>query len=490
MLFIRSLTPHTSTTCTTRFANTSTHSTTAMISLTSTSTRLARARSTGRGIVGKRRRANDSKKMTSLRATAATNLDAEGTVREMYRRINARDVAGALECVDDDVVYEDFNFQKPFVGKEAVRRLFEESCDGIPDGLDFIVDECTGSSADGASVGMTWHVEMDGEAFPNARGCSFYRVSEKTGKLAYARDVVESPAKLGEASFSIIRVVAPLVKKQIAAKKGKSGGGDGVDEVETKVRGVGAKDEPANALTSAFFWLAGAAYWYVLLLSPSDNPIPGDPAYAIKPETLQEVIASSTDFFFVLPVLNKFGVDVLGQAPEVHPVSLGVFNFAEAYIFMLLPLLMMDKRGRDLPTTKMWSIGMFLTNAVLLPYMAIRANTPVEGWNPENNADAEGWSETKLGSKGLMSKIFGATGLGVGLLSVYWTLFEDPSAGNLSERLAFFNNLMHTDRVSVAFVVDIALVCIWQAYFMKKIDKDSGALAYIPYWGLCLWLML
>jgi ketosteroid isomerase-like protein len=464
---------------------------------TTMTTRVARVRSrvgtsaTGRGIVGKRRANDARKKMTSLRATA-TNLDAESTVREMYRRINARDVAGALECVDDDVVYEDFNFQQPFVGKEAVRRLFEESCDGIPDGLDFIVDECTGSSADGASVGMTWHVEMDGEAFPNARGCSFYRVSEKTGKLAYARDVVESPAKLGEASFSIIRVVAPLVKKQIAAKKAKSGGG--ANDVQTKSVGIerpiGVKDEPANALTSAFFWLAGAAYWYVLLLSPSDNPIPGDPAYAIKPETLQEVIASSTDFFFVLPILNKFGVDLLGQAPEVHPVSLGVFNFAEAYIFMLLPLLMMDKRGRDLPTTKMWSIGMFLTNAVLLPYMAIRANTPVEGWNPENSTDAEGWSESKLGSKGLMSKIFGATGLGVGLLSVYWTLFEDPSAGNLSERLAFFNNLMHTDRVSVAFVVDIALVCIWQAYFMKKIDKDSGALAYIPYWGLCLWLML
>jgi len=465
--------------------------------MTTMTTRVARVRSrvgtsaTGRGIVGKRRANDARKKMTSLRATA-TNLDAESTVREMYRRINARDVAGALECVDDDVVYEDFNFQQPFVGKEAVRRLFEESCDGIPDGLDFIVDECTGSSADGASVGMTWHVEMDGEAFPNARGCSFYRVSEKTGKLAYARDVVESPAKLGEASFSIIRVVAPLVKKQIAAKKAKSGGG--ASDVQTKSVGIerpiGVKDEPANALTSAFFWLAGAAYWYVLLLSPSDNPIPGDPAYAIKPETLQEVIASSTDFFFVLPILNKFGVDLLGQAPEVHPVSLGVFNFAEAYIFMLLPLLMMDKRGRDLPTTKMWSIGMFLTNAVLLPYMAIRANTPVEGWNPENSTDAEGWSESKLGSKGLMSKIFGATGLGVGLLSVYWTLFEDPSAGNLSERLAFFNNLMHTDRVSVAFVVDIALVCIWQAYFMKKIDKDSGALAYIPYWGLCLWLML
>ena len=49
---------------------------------------------------------------------------------------------------------------------------------------------------------------------------------------------------------------------------------------------------------------------------------------------------------------------------------------------------------------------------------------------------------------------------------------------------------MHTDRVSVAFVVDIALVCCWQAYFMKSLDKDSGALAYIPYWGLCIWLLM
>ena len=81
-------------------------------------------------------------------------------------------------------------------------------------------------------------------------------------------------------------------------------------------------------------------------------------------------------------------------------------------------------------------------------------------------------------------------GLGIGALSVYWTLFEDPSVGGFAERAEYFNTLMHTDRVSVAFVVDIALVCIWQAYFMNKLDKEAGALAYIPYWGLCIWLLL
>jgi hypothetical protein len=430
------------------------------------------------------RRARVSRRAsTSARATSSSKMDAERTVREMYAAINARDVDGALERVDDDVVYEDFNFPSPFVGKKAVRRLFEESCEGIPDDLTFVVDECTGNSADGTSVGLTWHVELMGEAFPNARGCSFYRVSEESGRLVYARDCVESPAKLGDASFSIIRAVAPLVKKQIAAKRGTGEASGGETVAKGEIEGE------ANVAASAALWLAGAAYWYVLLLSPSDNPVPGDPAYAIKPETLQDVIAQSTDFFFVLPLLNKFGVDILGTAPEVHPVSLGFFNFAEAFIFMLFPLLLMDKRGRDLPTTKAWSVGMFLTNAMLLPYFAISAATPVPA-ESDSNASEESWREARLGEKGVMSKIFGATGLAVGALSVYWTLFEDPSVGGLSERLAYFDHLMHTDRVAIAFVVDIALVCVWQAYFMKSLDKECGVLANIPYWGLCIWLLL
>ena len=65
--------------------------------------------------------------------------DAERTVREMYERINARDVDGALACVDENVVYEDFNFPAPFRGKAAVKKLFEESCEGIPDDLTFVI---------------------------------------------------------------------------------------------------------------------------------------------------------------------------------------------------------------------------------------------------------------------------------------------------------------------------------------------------------------
>ena len=38
-------------------------------------------------------------------------------MRGMYDAINRRDVAAALEFVDDDILYEDFNFPKPFRGK-------------------------------------------------------------------------------------------------------------------------------------------------------------------------------------------------------------------------------------------------------------------------------------------------------------------------------------------------------------------------------------
>ena len=130
-------------------------------------------------------------------------------------------------------------------------------------------------------------------------------------------------------------------------------------------------------MAAAGLYALGAVYWFVLLLSPPGwQGLPGEPAWAVAPDTLSEVIAESTDFFFILPLLNKFGFNLLGAAPQVHPVTLGVFNFAEAFVFMLLPPLLMDRKGRDLPTVKLWSAAMFLTNALLLP-TANRTATPV-----------------------------------------------------------------------------------------------------------------
>jgi len=457
---------------------------------------------------------------SSSSLSSETRRDAEAVVRGMYDAINKRDVTKALTFVDDDIVYEDFNFPEPFRGKERVKKLFEESCTGIPDDLDFIIERSTTSSSgagggESLTFGCTWHVEIAGEPFPNARGASFYEISKESGKLIYARDVVESPMKLGEASFSIIRVVAPLVKEQILAEKqkkeNKKNDNDSSDEGSAKGE-MTTSSSNNNALEIAGLWAAAAAYWYVLLLSPPFSPVPGYPGWAITPESLQDVINSSVQFFFILQGMNETGITFAGLATDfpVQPETLGVFNFAEAFVFMLFPVLLMDKtklgkeKGGDLKTTTFWSISMFLTNATLLPYFATRAKSIGEN-RKENetsayvsddvgviNEDAK-TREGREGKKGLLSKGFGVYGLLVGVYSLWYFANGYVPSGeerDLAERWTYYVQTLHEDRVSVAFTCDIVLFYLWQIYFTKKVDPKCSAVdRFLPFFGLAGWLI-
>ena len=93
---------------------------------------------------------------------------------------------------------------------DLVRGLFAEFCEGMPEDLTFAIDELAG---DDRAVGVMWHLELGGIAFPNSRGASFYRISEGSGKLCFARDVVEPPFKPGKAVLPIIKLVIPLVRR-------------------------------------------------------------------------------------------------------------------------------------------------------------------------------------------------------------------------------------------------------------------------------------
>ena len=448
---------------------------------------------------------------TSSSSTTSTsnNLSAEEVVRGMYDAINKRDVSKALTFIDDDIVYEDFNFQEPFRGKENVKKLFEESCTGIPNDLDFIIERSTSSSPSSSSLtfGCTWHVEIAGEPFPNARGASFYEISKESGKLIYARDVVESPMKLGEASFSIIRVVAPLVKEKILAEKKKTGG-----MAKEEMASSPSSSSSDNMFEVVGLWAAAATYWYVLLLSPPFAPVPGYPGWAISPEGLQDVINSSVQFFFILQGLNEAGITFAGHATDfpVQPETLAVFNFAEAFVFMLFPVLLMDKtklgkeKGGELKTTTFWSISMFLTNATLLPYFATRAKSI--GENRKENETSTYVSddveiiheeartrEGREGKKGLLSKGFGIYGLLVGMYSLWYFANGYVPSGeerNLVERWTYYVQTLHEDRVSVAFTCDIVLFYLWQIYFTKKIDPNCSATdRFLPFFGLAGWLI-
>lgn len=225
-----------------------------------------------------------------------------------------------------------------------------------------------------------------------------------------------------------------------------------------------------------FLWVLVVMYAALLLLSPPDQLLPGEPIWAVKPETIAEVMAESLNFFFVLPILSAV-LEPL-SAPVVHPASEAFFNFAEAWIFMFLPLLLLDRRGQTLPRVALWSAAMFLTNVFLIPYMALRLMQPtVEGSDPPE--------------KGWLARGFGLIGLVVGTGAIAWFTLARPEFGPVAARGHYFLHKLTTDRVTIAFCVDLALFWIFQIWLMETVATDAKQryLRFIPFWGLAIWLL-
>ncbi|MEM9087357.1 MAG: nuclear transport factor 2 family protein [Cyanobacteria bacterium P01_F01_bin.53] len=386
-------------------------------------------------------------------------MSASETIQAMYAAINRRDLESAIAYVDPDCVYQDLNFAREFTGKAAVRELFAESMSSVPDDFQFIIDEIT--TGDALSVGLTWHVELGGIVFPNTRGVSFYKLSPSSGLLIYGRDIVESPIKPGKVAFAIIRAVTPLARRFLKP----------------------TTTTTSHQWLSRALWALVVIYVTVLLLSAPNQLLPGDPIWAIQPETIKEILAESLNFFFVLPILGFTLGPLIGiSAPVVHPASEAFFNFAEAWIFMFLPLLLLDKRGKNLPQVALWSAEMFLTNVFLIPYMAQRLAQPT--------VDAE---EVEKVEKGWVARSFGLIGLVVGTGAIAWFCLARPEFGSFAERGQYFLHKLATDRVSIAFCVDLILFWVFQSWLMGAVmPKEAGTrfLRFIPFWGLASWLLV
>ncbi len=346
-----------------------------------------------------------------------------------------------------------------------MRQLLEESCKGMPDELQFVIDDLT--TGDRFAVGVLWHVELDGIPFPNGRGVSFYRFSEVTGKLVNARDLVEPPLKPGKAAFFIIRLVSPLVRRLLKHQHNKTTQKKSPSDHPT---------EKSQSFLSFVFWLMASAYIYFLLLSPPGQLVPGEPAWAIRPETIQEIGNESLNFFWILPLLNLAGIHYM-EAPTVHPILEALFNFAEAWIFMFLPLLLADRSTAHLPKILIWSLAMFGTNAVLIPYMALRYSAPMSPVLEERD-------------KGVLGSIFGWIGLSVGIIALIWGGVARPEFGDLAERMKYLVEQVMTDRVTLAFCVDLVLFSVFQALLLGAVNSRIGWWRFVPFWGLAVWLIV
>ena len=390
---------------------------------------------------------------------------AHNLIQSLYQAINNRDINVAIDYIDEDCIYEDLNFSQPFQGKEAVAKLLQESVQGIPNELKFVIDDIT--IGDNLKVGVLWHVELDEIPFPNGRGVSFYRISEVTHKLIFARDIVEPPLKPGKVAFFIIRLVSPLIRLFLKKKQ------DNHIEDNSPVEEENGK---SKRFLSVFLGLMAIAYIYILLLSPPGQLVPGQPAWAIQPETIKEIGNESLNFFFILPLLNLVGINYL-EAPVVHPVLEALFNFAEAWIFMFLPLLLVDRRIAHLPKILIWSLAMFGTNAVLTPYMAWYYSKPI---SPQKEETKKGW----------LARLFGWIGLIVGIIALIWTVAGRSEFGGLAERMKYFGEQLTSNRVTLAFCVDLVLFSLFQALLLAKVNSKIGRFRFIPFWGLALWLII
>ena len=239
-----------------------------------------------------------------------------------------------------------------------------------------------------------------------------------------------------------------------------------------------SESEHPRWVLSGLLWAATVTYVGVLLLSPP-GWLPGEPVWAIQTDTIREILDESLNFFFILPLSNLVGFSYL-QAPVVNPAAQGFFNLAEAWIFMFLPLMRMDRRSQHLPNVMLWSLAMFLTNVFLMPYMALRLRQSV--------------SETQsLPTKGTLARCFGFLGLSVGSLAVIWFCLNQPDIGGLGSRLDYLGQQIAHNRVTLAFAVDMILFWIFQVWLMGALipaGKRFRPMRFVPFWGLAIWLLV
>ncbi|KAG7563532.1 hypothetical protein ISN44_As10g003300 [Arabidopsis suecica] len=89
---------------------------------------------------------------------------------------------------------------------------------------------------------------------------------------------------------------------------------------------VDVEDDSLRRIVRYLLWSSEAVYILWLFLLPY---APGDPVWAISSETVNSLLGLSLNFFFVLPLTNAAGIQFL-QAPVLHPMAEGLFNFVIA----------------------------------------------------------------------------------------------------------------------------------------------------------------
>ncbi|KAH7276605.1 hypothetical protein KP509_39G014300 [Ceratopteris richardii] len=171
------------------------------------------------------------------------------------------------------------------------------------------------------------------------------------------------------------------------------------------------------------------------------------------------------------------------------------------WTIMFAPLLFTDRHKEKFrgSLTALWGIQMFLTNTVLIPYMAIRLSQEncTDEPSPRFNSlklDLSGVQKTMVAGAKVLSILCGL----VGITSILWFFFGRATEGfgDLSDRWTFFLEYLSIDRPGYAFIWDICLYTLFQPWLigdnLNKVDTTKAELVkylrFIPYVGLVAYL--
>jgi len=410
---------------------------------------------------------------------------ASAAVQRYFDAWNRRDMKEACAQFAEECAYEDTQYASSFVGKEALEAHLNRVAEALPPTFQFCIDDL----ADGGSVvGVQWHVENQGKPLPFTRGCSMYRVDPSSGLLVSGFDVPEpAPLKPGGAGLALLSAASKVI--------------------EEPVRGV--------ALVT---WLA---YCWVVFFS--NGILPGPDATQLDPATWQEVVDLSLNFFLVAPLLH------LPFSPALHPGLEGVFNLLLAWAAAFSGFAADGRKGRPHGSMVPTLAGMqLLTNAVFLPYLALRASEDkaatgsVQSDDGGDSGDASSTAKTPppraplcyaedlsafellVGESRLLGPGLGLVGLGSVGWGASWGRVEEYGS-DFGTRLGGLQELLGHDRLGSSFVVDLALFALFQGWLVDDDLRRRGvdplqlsgtsnvavlrlAAKFVPFVGLCAYL--
>jgi hypothetical protein len=223
-------------------------------------------------------------------------------------------------------------------------------------------------------------------------------------------------------------------------------------------------------------WVAWLIYVGYLLLS--DLP-PGPSLLHTSPDTLQEAIDLSLNFWFVLPTLFP------SIAPVIHPALEGLFNLVVAWGLLFWGFLI-DGRHQRWPIVPFLIGTAFLTNVFYLPWLALRQPNPQP---PSGRLTAlEQLAESRILPISLM---------GVAIASVIWAIWARPEFGDFSDRWIALLDLLGSDRLAYSFLVDLLVFWLFQSWLVgddmarrRWTDpKMCWIVRLLPFLGLVIYLL-